>query len=84
MSSKRESPASFYLRVKFYPEDIVEDIIQDVTCHYLFCQIKQSIISMDIYCPPERTVLLASYVLQAKVSNLINIPFFYTSYYGIH
>lgn len=73
MSSKKESPASFYLRVKFYPEDVFEDIIQDVTCHYLFCQIKHSIISMDIYCPPERTVLLASYVLQAKVYNLINI-----------
>lgn len=29
-------------------------------------QVKQSILSMDIYCPPEMSVLLASYAVQAK------------------
>ena len=27
---------------------------------------KQSILNMDIYCPPEMSVLLASYAVQAK------------------
>ena len=31
-------------------------------------QVKQSILSMDVYCPPEAAVLLASYAVQAKVS----------------
>ena len=29
-------------------------------------QVKQSILNMDIYCPPEMSVLLASYAVQAK------------------
>jgi merlin protein len=29
-------------------------------------QVKQSILSMDVYCPPEASVLLASYAVQAK------------------
>lgn len=33
---------------------------------FLFLQVKQSILNMDIYCPPEMSVLLASYAVQAK------------------
>ena len=33
-------------------------------------QVKQSILSMDIYCPPEMSVLLASYAVQAKYGDL--------------
>lgn len=32
----------------------------------LFVQVKQAIQTMDIYCPPEMSVLLASYAVQAK------------------
>lgn len=52
---------------KFYPEDVAEELIQEVTQHLLFLQVKQAILSMDIYCPPEASVLLASYAVQAKV-----------------
>ena len=63
----KDSPRSFMLMVKFFPEDVSE-IIQEMTQHLFFLQVKQLILDADIYCPPEATVLLASYAVQAKVS----------------
>ena len=34
-----------------------------------FLQVKEGILSDDIYCPPETAVLLASYACQAKYSD---------------
>ncbi|EJW88302.1 hypothetical protein WUBG_00789 [Wuchereria bancrofti] len=51
--------------VKFYPEDVEEELIQDITRHLFFLQIKQSILSMQLYCSAEASVLLASYAVQA-------------------
>ncbi|XP_048482298.1 merlin [Plutella xylostella] len=56
----------FMLLCKLYPEDVAEELIQEVTQHLLLLQVKQAILSMDIYCPPEASVLLASYAVQAK------------------
>lgn len=61
-----ENTRSFSLLVKFFPEDVSE-IIQEITQRLFFLQVKQSILNGDIYCPPEATVLLASYAVQAKV-----------------
>lgn len=55
---------------KFYPEDVADELVQEVTQHLFFLQVKQAILSMDIYCPPEASVLLASYAVQAKVSTI--------------
>lgn len=55
---------------KFYPEDVADELVQEVTQHLFFLQVKQAILSMDIYCPPEASVLLASYAVQAKVRHL--------------
>ncbi|VDN02033.1 unnamed protein product [Thelazia callipaeda] len=55
----------FIFLVKFYPEDVEEELIQDITRHLFFLQIKQSIISMQLYCSAEASVLLASYAVQA-------------------
>lgn len=63
-----QSATSFILLAKFYPEDVAEELVQEVTQHLFFLQVKQAILSMDIYCPPEASVLLASYAVQAKVS----------------
>ncbi|KAK2826692.1 hypothetical protein Q5P01_020906 [Channa striata] len=63
---KRETPLQFKLRVKFYPEDVAEELIQDVTRRLFFLQVKEDILTEDIYCPPESAVLLASYAIQAK------------------
>ena len=63
----KESPVPFLFLAKFFPEDVAEELIQDVTQHLFFLQVKLSILNMDIYCPPEASVLLASYAEQAKV-----------------
>lgn len=55
----------FLFLVKFYPEDVEEELIQDITRHLFFLQIKQSILSMHLYCSAEASVLLASYAVQA-------------------
>lgn len=59
-------PIQFLFMAKFYPEDASEELIQEITQHLFFLQVKQSILNMDIYCPPEASVLLASYAVQAK------------------
>lgn len=63
---KKETPLQFKLRVKFYPEDVAEELIQDVTRRLFFLQVKEDILAEDVYCPPETAVLLASYAIQAK------------------
>ncbi|KAM9355624.1 ezrin a [Pholidichthys leucotaenia] len=63
---KRETPLQFKLRVKFYPEDVYSELIQDVTTRLFFLQVKQEILDEEVYCPPESAVLLASYAVQAK------------------
>ncbi|XP_041348880.1 merlin-like [Gigantopelta aegis] len=62
----KEIPIQFLFLAKFYPEDVSEELIQEITQHLFFLQVKQSILDMDIYCPPEASVLLASYAVQAK------------------
>lgn len=59
---------AFVFCAKFYPENVSEELIQEITQHLFFLQVKTSILAMDIYCAPEASVLLASYAVQAKVS----------------
>ncbi|XP_037550982.1 ezrin a [Nematolebias whitei] len=63
---KKETPLQLKLRVKFYPEDVDEELIQDITRRLFFLQVKEDILSDEVYCPPESAVLLASYAVQAK------------------
>lgn len=63
---KKDSTLQFKFRAKFYPEDVSEEIIQDITLRMFFLQIKEAILNEEIYCPPETCVLLASYATQAK------------------
>ncbi len=62
----KETPLQFKFRAKYYPEDVSEEIIQDITLRMFFLQVKEAIILEEIYCPPETCVLLASYATQAK------------------
>lgn len=57
----------FMFVAKFFPENVNEELVHSTTQHLFFLQIKQGILSTDIYCTPEASVLLASYALQAKV-----------------
>ncbi|KAK3742945.1 hypothetical protein QZH41_014191, partial [Actinostola sp. cb2023] len=61
-----KDPMTFHLRVKFYPEVAAEELVQEITKHLFFLQVKEAILSMDISCPPDASVLLASYAVQAK------------------
>ncbi|XP_078741299.1 radixin, partial [Lampetra fluviatilis] len=63
---KKENPFAFRFRGKFFPEDVSEELIQEITQRLFFLQVKEGILSDDIYCPPETSVLLASYAVQAK------------------
>ncbi|XP_043221515.1 moesin/ezrin/radixin homolog 1-like isoform X2 [Amphibalanus amphitrite] len=63
---KKEAPLQFKFRAKFYPEDVAEEIIQDITLKLFYLQVKNAILSDEVYCPPETSVLLASYAVQAK------------------
>lgn len=63
---KKENPLQFKFRAKFFPEDVSEELIQDITQKLFFLQVKESILSDEVYCPPETAVLLASYSVQAK------------------
>ncbi|XP_049917748.1 ezrin a [Epinephelus moara] len=63
---RKETPLQFKLKAKFYPEDVAEELIQDVTRKLFFLQVKEDILGEEIYCPPESAVLLASYAVQAK------------------
>lgn len=62
----KEDPVNLSFRVKFYPEDVAEELMQEITQHLFFLQVKEAILNMDIFCPPEASVLLASYAVQAK------------------
>ncbi|KAF7251081.1 Radixin, partial [Varanus komodoensis] len=63
---RKESPLQFKFRAKFFPEDVSEELIQEITQRLFFLQVKEAILNDEIYCPPETAVLLASYAVQAK------------------
>ena len=69
----KEDPVSLNFRIKFYPEDVAEELMQEITQHLFFLQVKEAILNMNIFCPPEASVLLASYAVQAKVKILSTV-----------
>ncbi|XP_028994621.1 ezrin a isoform X2 [Betta splendens] len=68
---KKDVPLQFRFRAKFYPEDVSEELIQAVTRRLFFLQVKEDILSEEVYCPPESAVLLASYAVQAKFGEFV-------------
>ncbi|XP_037338650.2 NF2, moesin-ezrin-radixin like (MERLIN) tumor suppressor a [Pungitius pungitius] len=62
----KEEPITLHFLAKFYPENAEEELVQDITKHLFFLQVKKKILEEDIHCPPEASVLLASYAVHAK------------------
>ncbi|XP_043924393.1 merlin isoform X2 [Protopterus annectens] len=62
----REEPITFHFLAKFYPENVEDELVQEITQHLFFLQVKKQILDEEIFCPPEASVLLASYAVQAK------------------
>uniref|UniRef100_A0A3Q2V4U8 Radixin n=1 Tax=Haplochromis burtoni TaxID=8153 RepID=A0A3Q2V4U8_HAPBU len=69
---KKENPLQFKFRAKFFPEDVSEELIQEITQKLFFLQVKEAILNDENYCPPETAVLLASYAVQAKYGDYNN------------
>jgi len=70
VGSDNTTPVRVMLLAKLYPENVAEELLQEITQHMFFLQVKQAILSMDIYCPPETSVLLASYAVQVEDCHL--------------
>ncbi|KAF5299228.1 hypothetical protein FQA39_LY02401 [Lamprigera yunnana] len=62
----RPNGTKLKFRVKYYPEDVGYELIEDVTVQYFYLQVRSAILSDQMYCPPETSVLLASYAAQAR------------------
>eukprot|EP00064_Thunnus_orientalis_P003026 superscaffoldBa00000239_g3034 len=62
----KEEPITLHFLAKFYPENAEEELVQDITQHLFFLQVKAKILEEEIHCPPEASVLLASYAVHAK------------------
>uniref|UniRef100_A0A8D3AJ09 FERM domain-containing protein n=1 Tax=Scophthalmus maximus TaxID=52904 RepID=A0A8D3AJ09_SCOMX len=62
----KEEPITLYFLAKFHPENAEEELVQDITQHLFFLQVKKNILEEEIHCPPEASVLLASYAVHAK------------------
>lgn len=62
----KEDPISFQFLAKFYPESVDEELVQEITQHLFFLQVKKKILDEEIFCSPEASVLLASYAVLAK------------------
>ncbi|CAH0553871.1 unnamed protein product [Brassicogethes aeneus] len=67
----KENARNLNFRVKFYPEDVSEEILETVTLEFFFQQIKSQIIKEEIFCPGTTAVLLASLALQAKFGDYV-------------
>lgn len=62
----KDAPYEFKFRAKFYPEEVEEELIQPITQKLFFLQVKEAVLDESVYCPPESSVLLASYAMQVK------------------
>ncbi|KAF6730329.1 Radixin [Oryzias melastigma] len=50
---KKDNPLQFKFRAKFFPEDVSEELIQEITQKLFFLQVKEAILNDENYCPPE-------------------------------
>lgn len=63
----KEKTLEFQFRAKFFPEDAAEELVQEITQHLFYLQVKEAVLTEEVYCSPEASVLLASYAIQAEV-----------------
>lgn len=71
---RKETPLQFKFRVKFFPEDVQDELIQEITQKLFYLQVREAVLTEEIYCPPETAVLLASYAV-SLLSAFYNVLF---------
>eukprot|EP00731_Ephydatia_muelleri_P035131 Em0099g3a len=64
-----------------FPEDVQDELIQEITQKLFYLQVREAILTEEIYCPPERLSCYASYAVQAKYgdykqdfTSLVSLP----------
>lgn len=62
----KKTGLNLHYKVKYYPEDIGEELIETITIEFFFLQVKADVLKDEIFCPADTCVLLASYALQAR------------------
>ena len=67
MTKYSDNKIKMLLLIKFYPEDVTSELVQEYTQHLFYLQARQQIIKEVIYCPAELCIVLASFAAQAKV-----------------
>uniref|UniRef100_T1HQR1 FERM domain-containing protein n=2 Tax=Rhodnius prolixus TaxID=13249 RepID=T1HQR1_RHOPR len=70
----RKNNAPLFFLVKYFPEDI-STVVDKVSLSLIYNQCKGSIISGGIYCPPETSILLASYSLQSDQGDWAHVDY---------
>ncbi|CAH8664064.1 unnamed protein product [Heterobilharzia americana] len=60
-SQKTKDTLQFSFKVKYYPEEVSEELIEEITRLYFYYDVKENIVSGKIYCPADTALLLASY-----------------------
>ncbi|TGZ46326.1 hypothetical protein CRM22_011137 [Opisthorchis felineus] len=61
VSKSKDARMEFVFRVKFFPEEVSEELIQEVTQRLFYFEVKNQIISGEIYTSADCALLLASY-----------------------
>ncbi|CAH8581261.1 unnamed protein product [Schistosoma turkestanicum] len=69
---KKDGPMQFFFKVKYYPEDLSVELIEEITRLHFYYETKDDIVSGKCYCPAETAVLLASF--QALIRSEKNGP----------
>ncbi|XP_044761971.1 moesin/ezrin/radixin homolog 1-like [Coccinella septempunctata] len=61
-----EAARDLNFRIKYYPEDVASELIENITIQVFYTEVKAAILSSEIFCPADTAALLASYSLQVK------------------
>ncbi|XP_045460635.1 moesin/ezrin/radixin homolog 1-like [Harmonia axyridis] len=56
-------------KIRYYPEDVCQELLENITVQIFYLEMKKAITLGDIYCPAHTAALLASYSLQVEFGN---------------
>lgn len=73
-------------RVRFYPENVEQDLVQNITQRLFFAQVRDQVLSGSLVCCPEMAVKLAAYSCQIMFGDweAIHDKFYNHNYHGHH
>lgn len=79
---KKENPLQFKFRAKFYPEDVAEELIQDITLRLFYLQVYLPIqyygLLVPLFIPPTFSIIICDLSVTECLKNilLINLKIF--------